>query len=141
MPRRGPEAGFHRIHYDFHGSGVNPIDSCLFLQRKKKNILPFLPGVHTDPDADDKQPCDRPGKGQYPGLSGIAAGEGIVSVGTLTVPSRAGVCVGAADRADVARGVGAGRTGSATGAGTDESMKRSCLIYKIHPRGNLCAIH
>ena len=32
VPRRGPEAGFHRIHHDFHGSGVNPIDSCLFLQ-------------------------------------------------------------------------------------------------------------
>jgi len=24
VPLRGPEAGFHRIHYDFHGSGVNP---------------------------------------------------------------------------------------------------------------------
>ena len=35
VPQRGPEAGFHRIHYDFHGSGVNPIDSCLFLQSKK----------------------------------------------------------------------------------------------------------
>ena len=23
---------FHRIHYDFHGSGVNPLDSCQFLQ-------------------------------------------------------------------------------------------------------------
>ena len=34
VPRRGPEAGFHRIHYDFHGSGVNPIDSCLFLQSR-----------------------------------------------------------------------------------------------------------
>ena len=34
VPRRGPEAGFHRIHYDFHGSGVNSIDSCLFLQSK-----------------------------------------------------------------------------------------------------------
>jgi hypothetical protein len=32
VPRRGPEAGFHPIHYDFHGSGVNPIGSCLFLQ-------------------------------------------------------------------------------------------------------------
>jgi len=32
VPRRGPEAGLHRIHYDFHGSGVNHIDSCLFLQ-------------------------------------------------------------------------------------------------------------
>ena len=34
VPRRGPEAGFHRVYYDFHGSGVNPIDSCLFLQKR-----------------------------------------------------------------------------------------------------------
>ncbi|MDD1676957.1 MAG: hypothetical protein LUQ40_04375, partial [Methanomicrobiales archaeon] len=27
--------GFHRIHYDFHGLGVTPIDSCPFLQSKK----------------------------------------------------------------------------------------------------------
>ena len=33
VSRRSPEAGFHRIHYDFLGSGVNHIDSCLFLQR------------------------------------------------------------------------------------------------------------
>ena len=32
VPLRGPEAGFHRIHYDFHGSGVNHLDSCLFFQ-------------------------------------------------------------------------------------------------------------
>jgi hypothetical protein len=32
VPRRGPEAGFNRIHYDFHGSGMNHIDSCPFLQ-------------------------------------------------------------------------------------------------------------
>jgi hypothetical protein len=25
MPRRGPEAGFHRIHYDFHGLGANTL--------------------------------------------------------------------------------------------------------------------
>ena len=41
MPRRGPEAGFHRIHYDFHGSGVNHIDSCLFLQSKKSLLLKY----------------------------------------------------------------------------------------------------
>ena len=29
VPRGGHEAGFHRIHYDFHGSGVNYIYSCL----------------------------------------------------------------------------------------------------------------
>ena len=39
MPRRGPEAGFHRIHYDFHGSGVNHTDSCQFLQSKKILII------------------------------------------------------------------------------------------------------
>ena len=33
VSRRSPEAGFHRIHYDFLGSGVTHIDSCLFLQR------------------------------------------------------------------------------------------------------------
>ncbi len=31
VPGRGLEAGFHRIHYDFQGSGVNRQDSCLFL--------------------------------------------------------------------------------------------------------------
>jgi len=36
VPRRSPDAVFHRIHYDFHGSGVNPISSCPFLQIKKK---------------------------------------------------------------------------------------------------------
>ena len=25
MPRRGREAGFHRIHYDFHGLGANTL--------------------------------------------------------------------------------------------------------------------
>ncbi len=25
VPRRGPEAGFPRIHYDFHGLGANPL--------------------------------------------------------------------------------------------------------------------
>jgi hypothetical protein len=34
VPLRGHEAGFHRIYYDFHGSGVNHIDSCLFLQSR-----------------------------------------------------------------------------------------------------------
>ena len=32
VPRRDNEIEFHRIHYDFHGSGVNHRDSCLFLQ-------------------------------------------------------------------------------------------------------------
>jgi hypothetical protein len=32
VPRRSPEAGALFIEYDFHGSGVNRIDSCLFLQ-------------------------------------------------------------------------------------------------------------
>jgi hypothetical protein len=34
VPRRSPEAGFHHVHYDFHGSGVNPTDSCTFLQSR-----------------------------------------------------------------------------------------------------------
>jgi hypothetical protein len=25
VPRRGPEAGFHRIHYDFHDLGANTL--------------------------------------------------------------------------------------------------------------------
>jgi hypothetical protein len=32
VPRKIPEAGFHRIYYDFHGLGVNHRDSHLFLQ-------------------------------------------------------------------------------------------------------------
>jgi hypothetical protein len=35
MPRRGPETGDLRIQDDFHDSGVNRIDSCLFLQNLK----------------------------------------------------------------------------------------------------------
>ena len=31
VPRRGPKAGVLRIKQDFHGSGVNRIDSCPFL--------------------------------------------------------------------------------------------------------------
>jgi hypothetical protein len=46
VPRRIPEAGFHRMYYDFHGSGVNHLDSCLLLQNPlicflKKNISYF----------------------------------------------------------------------------------------------------
>ena len=36
MPRRGPEAGVLRIEDDLHGSGVNRIDSYLFLQSRKR---------------------------------------------------------------------------------------------------------
>jgi hypothetical protein len=43
VPHRDPEAGFHRIHYDFHGSGVNPIDSCRLLRSKKKYHCPAVP--------------------------------------------------------------------------------------------------
>ena len=32
VPRRDNKAGFHRLHYDFHSSGVNHRDLCLFLQ-------------------------------------------------------------------------------------------------------------
>ena len=38
VPRRGPEAGFHRIHYDFK-FWVRTLCSCLFLQSKSvRNI-------------------------------------------------------------------------------------------------------
>jgi hypothetical protein len=60
-------------------------------------------------------------------LSGIAAGDGIASVGALMVPSWTGVGVGAADGADVARGFGVDGTGLAIGADPDKSMKRSCF--------------
>ena len=60
------------------------------------------------------------------GLSGIAAGDGIASVGVLMVPSWTVVCVGAADGVDVTRGVCVDRTGLAIGADPDESIKRSC---------------
>ncbi len=36
MPRRCPGAGVLYIENDFHGSGVNRIDSCLFPQRKNQ---------------------------------------------------------------------------------------------------------
>ena len=62
------------------------------------------------------------------GLSGIAAGEGIASVGVLMVPSWTVVCVGAADSVDVTRGVCVDRTGLAIGADPDESIKRRSLI-------------
>jgi hypothetical protein len=32
--KRGPELEFHRIHYDFHGSGVTNGDSDLFVQTR-----------------------------------------------------------------------------------------------------------
>ena len=62
------------------------------------------------------------------GLSGIAAGDGIASVGALVVPSWTGVCVGADNSVDVARGVGVDRTGLVIGADSDESIKRRSLI-------------
>jgi hypothetical protein len=62
------------------------------------------------------------------GLSGIAAGDGIASVGALVVPSWRGGCVGAADGEDMARGFGVERTGLAIGADPDESIKRRSLI-------------
>lgn len=62
------------------------------------------------------------------GLSGIAAGDGIASVGALMVPSWRGGCVGAADGEDVARGVGVERTGLAIGADPEESIKKRSLI-------------
>jgi len=50
VPRRGPEAGVLRIFCDFHGSGLNQIDSCLVLQspfyyhkKREESINPALP--------------------------------------------------------------------------------------------------
>ena len=38
VPLKRPWGGLHQIYYDFHGSGVNHIDSCLFLQSKKIEV-------------------------------------------------------------------------------------------------------
>ena len=45
MPRRGPEAGFHRMHYDFHGSGSEPhnIHVRFYRAKFKKNHTPAVP--------------------------------------------------------------------------------------------------
>ncbi len=40
VPMRGPEAFVLRREYDFYESGVNRIDSCLFLQNL---IIPVTP--------------------------------------------------------------------------------------------------
>jgi len=49
VPRTGPEVGFYRIHYVFYSSGVNPIDSCLFLQSQFFNTRKFpLPCLQPD---------------------------------------------------------------------------------------------
>ena len=42
VPRRGHDAGVLRREDDFHGSGVNRIDSCLFPLSKKMLISRFL---------------------------------------------------------------------------------------------------
>jgi hypothetical protein len=60
-------------------------------------------------------------------LSGSAAGDGTASVDALVVLSWTGVCVGAADCADVSRGFGVNRTGLAIGVDPDESIKRRSL--------------
>ena len=54
---RGSEAGFHRLHYDFHGSGVNPVDSWLFQQSQniQKNRIFFGGLVYIQLNA--KMPC------------------------------------------------------------------------------------
>ena len=55
--RRGPEAGFHRIYYDFHGLGANHIDSCPFQQSQniQKNRIFFCGLVYIQLNA--KMPC------------------------------------------------------------------------------------
>ena len=35
VPRKGPEAGFHRIHYDFHGFGANTLVMPVSTEQKK----------------------------------------------------------------------------------------------------------
>jgi hypothetical protein len=35
VPRKGPEAGFHHIHFDFHGLGAS-LCSCLFPQSQNQ---------------------------------------------------------------------------------------------------------
>jgi len=40
LSRRGLEAGFIRIEDDFHGVGVNKIDSYLFLQSRNLGLHP-----------------------------------------------------------------------------------------------------
>jgi hypothetical protein len=42
VPRIGPEPGVLRINCDFHGSVVNRIDLCLFLQSRKRYDNHFL---------------------------------------------------------------------------------------------------
>ena len=40
VPRRGPEAGVLRIHYDFHGSCVNQsIHVCFYRARYRENLV------------------------------------------------------------------------------------------------------
>ena len=38
VPRRGPEAGFHRIHYDFHGLGANTLFMPVSTEQKFQMI-------------------------------------------------------------------------------------------------------
>jgi hypothetical protein len=59
VPRRGPEAWFHRIHCDSHGL-VRTLFSCLFLQSQKK----FLSPNHYD-DAPKTTPFYRMAPRQY----------------------------------------------------------------------------
>ena len=53
VPRRGPDAGVHRQWYDFHGSGVSWILSCLFLQSQKKENLLLLIGHYSTFDSSE----------------------------------------------------------------------------------------
>ena len=42
MPQRDLEAGVLRKEDDFHGSGLNQIDSCLFLQSSNLGLCRML---------------------------------------------------------------------------------------------------
>ena len=46
VPRRGPEAGFHRVHYDFHGLGANTLFMPVSPEHGKTVIRKHKPCLH-----------------------------------------------------------------------------------------------
>ena len=44
--KRGPDAGICRIQYDFHGSGVNPLDRGRFFRTKNPILLKIYNHFH-----------------------------------------------------------------------------------------------
>ena len=67
------------------------------------------------------------------GLSGIAAGDGIASVGALVVPSWRGGCVGAADGGDVTGGLVSNGPGSRSVLIPMNRSKEGLLFYLEMP--------